>query len=30
MNTEGLEWFGPPKRNTLGQLCVVLFVFLRG
>ena len=26
MNTEGLEWFGPPKRNTLRPRCVVLFV----
>ena len=26
MNTEGLEWFGPPERNTLRPLCVVLFV----
>ena len=24
MNTTGLEWFGPPKRNTLRPLCVVL------
>ena len=24
MNTAGLEWFGPPKRNTLRPLCVVL------
>ena len=24
MNTEGLEWFGPPERNTLRPLCVVL------
>ena len=26
MNTAGLEWFGPPKRNTLRPLCVVLLV----
>ena len=26
MNTEGLEWFGPPERNTLRPLCVVLLV----
>ena len=26
MNTEGLEWFGPPERNTLCPLCVVLLV----
>ena len=24
MNTSGLEWFGPPERNTLRPLCVVL------
>ena len=24
MNTKDLEWFGPPKRNTLRPLCVVL------
>jgi len=24
MNTKGLEWFGPPERNTLRPLCVVL------
>ena len=24
MNTVGLEWFGPPERNTLRPLCVVL------
>ena len=24
MNTAGLEWFGPPERNTLRPLCVVL------
>ena len=24
MNTEGLELFGPPERNTLRPLCVVL------
>ena len=24
MNTPGLEWFGPPERNTLRPLCVVL------
>ena len=23
MNTAGLEWFGPPERNTLRPLCVV-------
>ena len=23
-NTAGLEWFGPPERNTLHPLCVVL------
>ena len=27
MNTAGLEWFGPPERNTLRPLCVVLLVF---
>ena len=27
MNTAGLEWFGPPERNTLRPLCVVLRVF---
>ena len=26
MNTAGLEWFGPPERNTLRPLCVVLLV----
>ena len=26
MNTKGLEWFGPPERNTLRPLCVVLLV----
>ena len=24
MNKAGLEWFGPPERNTLRPLCVVL------
>ena len=24
MNTAGLEWFGPPERNSLRPLCVVL------
>ena len=24
MNTACLEWFGPPERNTLRPLCVVL------
>ena len=24
MNTIGLEWFGPPERNTLHPLCAVL------
>ena len=24
MNTAGLEWFGPPERNTLSPLCAVL------
>ena len=24
MNTSGLEWFGPPERNTLRPLCDVL------
>ena len=24
MNTAGLEWFGPPERNILRPLCVVL------
>ena len=24
MNTASLEWFGPPERNTLRPLCVVL------
>ena len=24
MNTTGLEWFGPPERNTLRPLCAVL------
>ena len=24
MNTAGFEWFGPPERNTLRPLCVVL------
>ena len=23
---KGLEWFGPPERNTLRPLCVVLLV----
>ena len=23
MSTAGLEWFGPPERNTLRPLCVV-------
>ena len=23
MNTAGLEWFGPPERNTLRPLCAV-------
>jgi hypothetical protein len=27
MNTAGLEWFGPPERNTRRPLCVVLLVF---
>ena len=27
MNTAGLEWIGPPERNTLRPLCVVLLVF---
>jgi len=27
MNTAGLEWFGPPERNTLRPLCVVFLVF---
>ena len=27
MNTAGLEWFGPPERNTLRPLCVILLVF---
>ena len=27
MNTAGIEWFGPPERNTLRPLCVVLLVF---
>ena len=26
MNTTGLEWFGPPERNTLRPLCVVLLL----
>ena len=26
MNTGGFEWFGPPERNTLHPLCVVLVV----
>ena len=26
MNAAGLEWFGPPERNTLRPLCVVLLV----
>jgi len=30
MNTEGLEWFGPPERNTLRPLCIVLLVLSRG
>ena len=25
-HTAGLEWFGPPERNTLRPLCVVLLV----
>ena len=29
MNTAGLEWFGPPERNTLLPLCVVLAVLTR-
>jgi len=29
MNTKGLEWFGPPERNTLHPLCVVLPVLTR-
>ena len=29
MNTTGLEWFGPPERNTLHPLCVVLPVLTR-
>ena len=24
VNTKDLEWFGPPERNTLRPLCVVL------
>ena len=24
MNTKDFEWFGPPERNTLRPLCVVL------
>ena len=28
-HTEGLEWFGPPERNTLHPLCVVLPVLTR-
>ena len=24
MNAAGLEWFGPPERNTLRPLCIVL------
>jgi len=27
-NTRDLEWFGPPERNTLRPLCVVLFLGL--
>ena len=27
MNTAGLEWFGPPERNTLRPLCAVLLEF---
>jgi hypothetical protein len=27
MNTGGLEWFGPPERNTLRPQCAVLLVF---
>ena len=23
MNTAGLEWFGPPERNTLRPLCCI-------
>ena len=30
MNTTGLEWFGPPERNTLRPLCAVLLVFFFG
>ena len=30
MNAAGLEWFGPPERNTLRPLCVVLLVLSRG
>ena len=30
MNTAGLEWFGPPERNTLRPLCVVLLALSRG
>ena len=29
MNIAGLEWFGPPERNTLRPLCVVLLALLR-
>ena len=28
MNTTGLEWFGPPERNTLRPLCVVLLLHM--
>ena len=27
MNTAGLEWFGPPERNTLHPLCAVLLEY---
>ena len=30
MDTTGLEWFGPPERNTLRPLCVVLLVLSSG
>ena len=29
MNTAGLEWFGPPERNTQRPLCVVLLCLER-
>ena len=29
MNIAGLEWFGPPERNTLHPLCVVLLCLER-